>query len=112
MRQTKICLHCGKVFETDLNSRKFCRKKCAVYFAKKHTKAEKRFLCHWCGEVFSAYRKKRFCSSDCQSVYMHKYTPYRRKEVKIPVKITIEDAVKGSKEEKLTYGKYVSLKKI
>jgi hypothetical protein len=36
----------------------------------------------------------------------------RKKVVKIPVKITIEDVARGSKEEKLTYGRYVSLKKI
>jgi len=36
----------------------------------------------------------------------------RKTVVKIPVKITIEDVARGSKEEKLTYGRYVSLKKI
>lgn len=43
---------------------------------------------------------------------MRKLGLLKRKVVKVPVKITIEDVAKGSKEEKLTYGRYVSLKKL
>lgn len=43
---------------------------------------------------------------------MQKLGIVRKSVVKIPVKITIEDVAKGSKEEKLTYGRYVSLKKL
>jgi len=32
--------------------------------------------------------------------------------IKVPVKITVEDVAKKSKEEKLTYGRYVSINKI
>ena len=112
MKQTKICPYCRKTFETDGNSRKFCRKKCAILAAKKRDKTEKSFLCQWCGQVFTAQRKRKFCNIPCQTTYMRKLGLLKRKVVKIPVKITIEDVAKGSKEERLTYGRYVSLKKL
>ncbi len=112
MIQTKICLYCGKAFEPKSNAQKFCKKKCSFLYNKRQTKKEKRFLCQWCGCIFEAKRKKKFCTSRCHAVYMKKLGLVHKSVVKIPVKITIEDAVRQSKEEKLTYGRYVSLKKI
>lgn len=112
MIQTKTCLYCGKTFEPKGNAQKFCRKKCSFLHNKKQTKKEKRFLCQWCGNTFTAERQKKFCTPDCHAVYMRKLGLVHKSVVKFPVKITIEDAVKKSREEKLTYGRYVSLKKI
>ena len=112
MNRNKICPCCNKVFSLESNAQKFCGKKCAAAAVKKRRKKGNRYLCQWCGQVFSAERRKKFCCISCRSTYMQELGIMRKKVVKIPVKITIEDVARGSKEEKLTYGRYVSLKKI
>lgn len=113
MKQTsKICPCCGKTFVAEHNARKFCKKKCAMLAARKRVRKDKQYLCQWCGQIFEAQREKKFCNLSCQKDYMKNLSKYRKTVIKVPVKITIEDAAKGSKEEKLTYGRYVSIKKI
>lgn len=43
---------------------------------------------------------------------MSKIGIYKKSVTKVPVKITLTDAVSGAKKENITYGRYVSLKKI
>lgn len=43
---------------------------------------------------------------------MSKIGIYKKSVTKIPVKITLTDAVTGAKKEGMTYGRYVSFKKI
>ena len=112
MKQSRVCRQCGKIFVTDQNAKKFCRKKCSLLALKKRRKKEKDYLCQWCGNVFSSSRKRKFCDADCHGSYMKKLGIYKKTVIKVPVKITIEDVVKDAKTESLTYGRYVSLKKI
>ena len=112
MKQTKICPYCNKTFVTELNSKKYCRQKCTVLASAKRSEKKKDCLCQWCGQVFTAKRKKKFCDSNCQSTYMKKLGKIQKTVIKIPVKITLNDAARQSKEEGITYGRYVSLKRI
>lgn len=112
MNRIKICPCCKKDFMAESNAQKFCCKKCAALAVKKRKKKKKRYLCQWCGQVFKAERRKKFCNLSCQSTYMQRLGIVKKSVVKIPVKITIEDVAKNSKKEHLTYGRYVSLKRI
>ena len=112
MKYNRVCQHCGKIFVTNQNAKKFCRKKCSIYASKKQANKPKECLCQWCGEIFSSPRKRRFCNSDCHRDYMSKIGIYKKSVTKVPVKITLTDAVNGAKKENITYGRYVSLKKI
>lgn len=112
MKQNRVCRYCGNIFVTDQNAKKFCRKKCSILASKKQKKKEKDCLCQWCGEGFSSERKKKFCSALCHSSYMKNMGIYKKTVIKVPVKITIKDAVEGARTEGITYGRYVSLKKI
>jgi len=112
MKRIKLCPCCNRRFTLEFNAQKFCSKKCAETAAKNRRKRSNRYLCQWCGQVFKADRRKKFCGISCRSTYMQELGIMRKTVVKIPVKITIEDVARGSKEEKLTYGRYVSLKKI
>jgi len=112
MKYNRVCQYCGKIFVTNQNAKKFCRKKCSIYASKKQKNKEKACLCQWCGQIFLSSRKRSFCNSVCHREYMSKTVTYKRSVVKVPIKITLTDAVNGAKKENLTYGRYVSLKKI
>ena len=43
---------------------------------------------------------------------MRKIGILHKKVMKVPVRITVEDALSGAKKEGLTYGKYVVLKNL
>jgi len=110
MIQIKICPYCSSTFSSDVNSRKYCTKKCAKLALKRRRGKSERCLCQWCGQVFTAKRKKKFCNFNCQNTYLRKLGILQMKVTKIPVKITINDVARESKKEGLTYGRYVSLK--
>lgn len=115
MKQTKKCSYCGREFtKTSGNARKYCRRYCALLAAKKRKikDKEKKFLCQWCGEIFTAGRRKKFCNPSCQSQYMKKLGILQKTVTKIPVKVTINDVVSGCKSSNLTYGRYVQIKKL
>ncbi len=112
MIQTKICPYCSSSFSSEVNARKYCSQRCAGLALKKRRGKTKRCLCQWCGQVFTAKRKKKFCDFNCQSTYMKKLGQIQKTVIKIPVKITLNDAARQSKEEGITYGRYVSLKRI
>lgn len=112
MKIKKICPYCSREFLTSSNARKFCRKRCFELAAKKRKKKPNRYLCQWCGQVFTSKRKKKFCKKECHAVYMRKIGILHKKVMKVPVRITVEDALSGAKKEGLTYGKYVVLKNL
>ena len=112
MKYSRVCLYCGNNFVTNQNAKKFCRKKCSIFASKKKLKKESERLCQWCGDTFSSERSRKFCTPECYKGFMQKNTIYQKRVVKIPVKITLKDAVDGAKKEGLTYGRYVSFKKI
>ena len=113
MKQTKICPYCKSIFTTEKNARKFCRKRCAELFRKKTVKRKvKRHLCQRCGHIFTAVRKRKFCSTLCQGQYMRDIGLIRKTTTKIPVKITLTEADRLSKAEGVTYGTYVRLHKL
>ncbi len=115
MKQTKKCSYCGKEFSyTSRNAKKYCRSYCALLAAKKRRIKNKQmnFLCQWCGEVFTAERRKKFCKPSCQAEYMKKLGILRKTVTKIPVKVTITDVVNDCKKSNITYGRYVQIKKL
>lgn len=112
MKQTKICPYCGKKFITTLNAKKFCRNACATLASKRKIQNESSYLCQWCGQVFKAGRRKKFCSALCQGSYMKRLGYVKKTEIRIPIKYTLRDVADGSRKEGLTYGKYVSLHKL
>lgn len=112
MKQTKICPYCRKEFTTTLNAKKFCRKACAALASKQRASKKSEYLCQWCGQVFKAARRKKFCSTLCQGSYMKRLGYINKTEIRIPVKYTLYDIESNSRREGITYGKYVSLHKI
>jgi len=108
----KICPYCSNKFISVQNARKFCSKKCATLNEKKRSKKVKPYLCQWCGQIFKSHRMRKFCNLSCQKTYMRRLGILKKTVIKAPVKITVEDVAKKSKEEKLTYGRYVSINKI
>jgi len=106
----KKCPICGK--QTILEYQPFCSKKCATLNEKKRSKKVKPYLCQWCGQIFKSHRMRKFCNLSCQKTYMRRLGILKKTVIKVPVKITVEDVAKKSKEEKLTYGRYVSINKI
>ena len=112
MIQIKICPYCNSEFLSEINSRKYCTKKCAELALKRRRSKSGKCLCQWCGQVFTAKRKKKFCNFNCQYTYMSKLGKIQMKVTKVPVKITINDVARESKKEGLTYGRYVSIKQI
>ncbi len=80
--------------------------------AKKRKIKEKKYMCQWCGSLFHAERRKKFCTLACQKQYMKKLGILQKTVTKIPVKVTINDVVNDCKKTKLTYGRYVQIKKL
>lgn len=112
MKKIKICPYCKRTFTTDKNARKFCKKKCAYLYSKKKAKTESTFLCQWCGETFKAARRRKYCREECRGNYMREIGYVYKNVKKIPMKVTIYDAVTNSKKEGISYGRYISLHKI
>ena len=112
MKYSRVCRYCGNDFVTNQNAKKFCRKKCSILASKKKLKKESGRLCQWCGSTFTSERPRKFCTPECYSGFMQKNTIYLKRVIKVPVKITLKEAVDGAQKEGLTYGRYVSLKKI
>lgn len=76
-----VCKECGKEYESGRSSRQFCSKKCSIdnrkkdpeyikKLSKKKTKKETTVVkCKYCGELFNAYGKRKFCSLECSNKY-------------------------------------------
>lgn len=48
----KICVGCSQKFETNINSKKYCNKKCATAFNVKAHRMKKKRLCYKCNSVY------------------------------------------------------------
>jgi len=120
MLKTKICPYCKRTFTTKINSRKFCKNSCARLDACRRrrrqsslrTKASKGYMCQWCGKIFATARKRSFCCDDCRKCYCDARGTIRKTTTLVPVKITLTDVSKASKNTGISYGKYVVLKKL
>ena len=112
MKVTKICPYCKNTFTTDKNAKKFCRKRCARLYLKKMGKSPKKHLCQRCGHIFTAARMRKFCSEKCRGAYLRDIGLIHKSVTKIPVKITLVDADKMSKEKGISYGRLVRLYKL
>ena len=112
MKLTKICPYCNTRFSTEINSRKYCRKQCALLASRKKTTASKKCLCLWCGQVFKAARKRKFCNPSCRTGYKNQLGIYLKKEIRVPVKISVNDVARECKTQGISYGKYVCIKKL
>ena len=117
---TKICPYCKRTFTTQINSRKFCKNSCARLDSYRRRrkrnatrlKASKRYMCQWCGKIFAAARKRSFCCDECRRSYCDARGTIRKTTTLVPVKITLADVSKASKNKGISYGKYVVLKKL
>ena len=80
----KICEHCGKEFETDRNTKRFCTRKCKEASRKKRIRKGIRNdnieyvrICPICGVEFTTnHFDKIYCSDDC--VKKHKKEYYKK----------------------------------
>ena len=108
MKFIKICPYCKAEFTTEERARKFCKKRCAFYSRHKSQKSKVRQSCQWCGQIFSHDRAKKFCCDGCRQEYMTRYAVVHHKITKIPVKVTLTEAARKSKEEGVSYGTFVT----
>lgn len=100
------CEHCGKEFVTTNHNQKYCSVECRqkAYKEKPYKPLGTRvFECEFCGELFEADIKRKFCTPECRL----KYERGKRKtrKPKKP-KLTLEQVAKLSREEGLSYGQY------
>ncbi len=106
MEKTIKCLYCSKEFTTSANAAKYCSVKCRRK-ASMPPKIYKRHLtCAYCGESFDSERVKRYCSEDCRLRANGRCAPQKKKKKTAP-KLSLEDAVRLSREAGMTYGKYI-----
>lgn len=112
MNLKRICPYCNAEFMTEINSKKYCRKQCAVLAARRNRNALKTCMCLWCGQVFKAARERRFCDNPCRDGYKRQVGLYLKKETRVPVKISVNDVAKQCKIQGISYGKYVQMKKL
>jgi hypothetical protein len=69
-------------------------------------------MCQWCADIFESKTKNKFCSKKCLSEFINKRNLIIKKVKKVKVKLTINDVSKKCKEEKISYGRFVSLHKL
>lgn len=65
----KICLYCGKKFETDRKIKKFCCTKCQVNYNNqiiKEKRANEKKYCRYCRKEFSQKWNEQYCSENCR----------------------------------------------
>lgn len=98
--KTAICPKCNKEFKRKTNSQKYCSEKCrkSSYY-ERVTRAK----CEYCG-IFTNLYGSPYCSVECMEKAFSKISKVLKKP-----KISLEEAVRKSREEGLTYGKYVQL---
>lgn len=101
---TRTCEYCGKEFETSCHNGKFCSMKCRdkAYKERKVRLGERTFYCELCGKAFESDRRRRFCTDECR----RKAERGKKKSRKKP-KLSLEQVAKLSREEGLSYGRYV-----
>jgi len=87
---TRICLCCGKKFETGKPNKRYCKNKCnkihkaAIYSEKLKERREKTpTFCKNCGKEFTpnSRLKEIYCSKTCCDIYLNKKQSLRVKEI-------------------------------
>lgn len=61
----KVCVVCGKEFET-YSARQICCSKECLLLRHKHQPKEYENTCVWCGKVFKSNRISKYCSHSCK----------------------------------------------
>lgn len=104
--RTETCKYCGKEFTTDNHRQKYCTVECRdkAYKEKRFKPLGTRvFECEFCGELFEADSKRRFCTPECRLKYERgKRKPKKTKKPKL----SLNQVAKLSREEGLSYGQY------
>ena len=72
-RVTRICLECGKSFETEISrDKKYCSEKCYQKWRADKKKLFKK-ICPICNKSFETYSEnKKYCSKECQGMSRRK----------------------------------------
>ena len=102
-----ICKMCGKEFERTHNAQKHCSVKCRrKYYSKKEVikkyQLNKQQTCSWCGIIFEAEQKRKYCSDECR----HLANGIGKRETKY--NFALGNIAKLAREAGLSYGKYVA----
>ncbi len=100
---TKICECCGKEFKTSCRRGKYCSMECRdkVYKERKVRLGVRTFYCELCGKAFESDKRRKFCTPECR-----RKAERGGKKSKKP-KLSLEQVAKLSREEGLSYGRYV-----
>ena len=105
-----ICPVCGKEFERTHSAQVYCSRKCRQINANVKgyvpmSKPLKDMTCKWCGSVFQAAYKRKYCTITCRDIANGsvRQKPAEREEPKM----TLEQIAVASREEGLSYGEYV-----
>ena len=100
------CEYCGKEFKTTNHNQKYCSAECRDQAYKTRPSkplGTRVFECEFCGELFKADAKRRFCTVECR----RKAERGKKKQTKPKKpKLTLEQVAKLSREEGLSYGQY------
>ena len=104
----ETCGQCGKVFVTTNHNQKYCSVECRdkAYKEKPYKPLGTRvFECEFCGELFEADAKRRFCTPECR-----RKAEQGKKKIRKPKKpkLSLIDVAKLCREEGLSYGQYVA----
>ena len=113
--KTTNCRQCGTPFTTEKNAEQFCSVECRRRY---HTARTQRFYaskpytikCAWCGEIFSAERKRKYCCSLCQLRATGKIYGIAKQRENKPFK-SIEEVAKICGELQISYGQYTTMQK-
>ncbi len=99
----KICLCCGEQFTTTSNFQKYCNENCRqkYYYGLAKSKP-KTYSCAWCGIVFDAEKKRKFCSDECR------LQSYGRGKKKKKADNSLSKIALLARKEGLSYGQYVA----
>ena len=113
---TKHCRWCGKEFTAKYNSSQYCSSECKKSKNKAMLKWSKKpnytIKCAWCGEIFSAGRKRKYCCYLCSlrgTGKINGIAKHQKGKHKIDKPFTsIEEVAKICGEQGISYGQYMT----
>lgn len=99
-----ICRNCGKEFVREKNAQKHCSAKCRRLWnsGKKSIHYPKTFTCSWCGIIFEAEQKRKYCCDECR------FASYGRRKIRGSNAEKIAKINQLARDEGLTYGQVVA----
>ena len=99
------CRNCGKVFVPQTNAQKHCSVKCRRQYNKLKAKVRyKTYACSWCGIVFEAEQRRKYCTKECRLLANNRLKKRKKKNVNVG----IVEVTRLANEAGLTYGQYVA----